>query len=79
MAEFEFGLEEVGLQPGHCFGVELVFAQGYAPRLRARLAVEQQLIEDATTRGWQREVERHAATRSRIEGLLDDLTQPPTE
>ena len=51
----------------------------YAPRLRARLSVEQQLIEDATTRGWQREVERHAATRSRIVGLLDDLSQPPTE
>jgi hypothetical protein len=45
----------------------------YAPRLRARLAVEQQLIDDATARGWQREIERHAATQRRIEHLLNDL------
>ncbi len=45
----------------------------YTPRLRARLDVEQQLIDDATTRGWQREIERHAATRTRIEQLLRDL------
>ncbi|MGI8721772.1 MAG: tyrosine-type recombinase/integrase [Geodermatophilaceae bacterium] len=45
----------------------------YAPRLRARLDVEQQLIDDATTRGWQREIERHTATRSRLEQLLNDL------
>ena len=36
----------------------------YAPRLHARLAVEQQLIEDATARGWQREIERHTATHA---------------
>jgi len=47
----------------------------YAPRLRARLAVEQQLIDDATTRGWQREIERHTATKARIEQLLTDLHQ----
>jgi SAM-dependent methyltransferase len=41
--------------------------------LHARLAVEQQLIDDATTRGWQREIERHTATRRRIEQLLNDL------
>ena len=45
----------------------------YAPRLRARLAVEQQLIDDATARGWQREIERHTATKNRIEQLLRDL------
>ncbi len=45
----------------------------YAPRLRARLAVEQQLIDDATARGWQREIERHAATQRHIEQLLNDL------
>jgi hypothetical protein len=45
----------------------------YAPRLRARLAVEQQLIDDAAVRGWQRETERHATTRQRIEQLLNDL------
>jgi len=44
-----------------------------APRLRARLAVEQQLIDDATTRGWAREVERHQATHRRIQQLLGDL------
>jgi hypothetical protein len=27
----------------------------YAPRLRARLDVEQQLIDDATARGWPRD------------------------
>jgi len=48
----------------------------YAPRLRARLAVEQQLIDDATTRGWQREIERHTATKARIEQLLTDLSSP---
>jgi hypothetical protein len=42
-------------------------------RLCARLAVEQQLIEDARSRGWAREVERHEATRRRIEQLLRDL------
>lgn len=35
----------------------------YAPRLRDRLNVEDQLIADATARGWQREVERHTAIR----------------
>ena len=37
----------------------------YAPRLHARLAVEQQLIDDAAARGWQREIERHSATKTR--------------
>jgi hypothetical protein len=45
----------------------------YAPRLRARLAPEQQLIDDATARNWQREIERHTATQKRIEQLLEDL------
>jgi integrase len=49
----------------------------YAPRLRARLAVEQQLIDDAIARGWQREIERHTATKSRIERLLEDLERGP--
>lgn len=43
------------------------------PRLRARLGVEQQLIDDATQRGWHGEIERHTATRKRIEQLLDEL------
>jgi 5-methylcytosine-specific restriction enzyme subunit McrC len=46
---------------------------GYAPRLRARRAVEQQLIEDATACGWQREIERHTATRQRLHHLLSEL------
>jgi len=45
----------------------------YAPRLRARLKVEQQLIEDATARSWPREIERHEATKRRLERLIHDL------
>jgi len=50
----------------------------YAPRLRARLDVEQQLVQDAEERGWTREVERHTATARRLQGLLDDLGQQDT-
>ena len=49
----------------------------YAPRLRARLEIEQELIDDATIRGWNREAERHQATKRRIEQLLADLHQQP--
>jgi hypothetical protein len=45
----------------------------YAPRLRGRLGVEQQLIDDAVSRGWQREAERHTATKKRIHPLLADI------
>ncbi|MFE5947068.1 tyrosine-type recombinase/integrase [Streptomyces sp. NPDC056480] len=45
----------------------------YAPRLRSRLAREQQLAQDAVERGWPHEVERHNATADRIRGLLGDL------
>ena len=45
----------------------------YAPRLRARLDVEQQLIDDAIARSWPREIERHEATKRRLEQLLHDL------
>jgi integrase len=48
----------------------------YIPRLRARMAVEEQLIDDATARGWPREIERHQATRARLEDLLADLDAP---
>ncbi len=60
---------------------KFVTTSDYAPRLRARLAVEQQLIDDAHARGWAREVERHQATHRRIEQLLRDLAggdDPPT-
>jgi len=48
----------------------------YAPRLRARLEVEQQLVQDACERGWTREAERHTAVARRLEGLLTDLGEP---
>ena len=51
----------------------------YIPRLRARLAVEDQLIDDAPARGWPREVERHKATRRRLEQLLQALNEPDDE
>lgn len=50
----------------------------YAPRIRARLATEQVLIDDARTRGWEREVERHEATCRRLQHLLDDLDDGET-
>jgi hypothetical protein len=47
-----------------------------APRLRARLEVEQQLVQDADERGWTREVERHTAVARRLQGLLTNLGEP---
>ena len=55
---------------------KFVTTSDYAPRLRARLAVEQQLIHDATSRGWAREVERHQTAHARLEHLLSDLGEP---
>src|SRR5206468_3080190 len=48
----------------------------YAPRLRHRRRIEQELIEDAAARGWQREIERHQCIVRRIEQLLGDLAEP---
>ncbi len=48
----------------------------YAPRLRRRRRIEQELVEDAATHGWQREVERHQCTIRRLEQLLADLGEP---
>ncbi len=48
----------------------------YAPRLRRRRKIELELIEDAITHGWQREMERHQCTVRRIEQLLTDLREP---
>jgi hypothetical protein len=48
----------------------------YAPRLRRRRRTEQELVEDAIARGWQREVERHQCTIRRLEQLLTDLGEP---
>ena len=48
----------------------------YAPRLRHRRNIELDLIEDASARGWQREVERHRCIVTRLEQLLVDLAEP---
>jgi hypothetical protein len=53
--------------------VKFVTTPEYAPRLRKRRRRELELIEDASARGWQREVERHQCTVRRIEQLLTDL------
>ncbi|HJT57735.1 MAG TPA: hypothetical protein VJ761_14640 [Ktedonobacteraceae bacterium] len=47
----------------------------YAPRLRRRLRIEHELIEEAQVRGWQREVERHQCALQRIERLLLGLNE----
>jgi integrase len=55
---------------------KFVTTPAYAPRLRRRLRLEQELIEDAQARGWQREVERHQCTIQRLEQLLMGLNEP---
>jgi integrase len=50
-----------------------VTTSAYAPRLRRRQRIEQELVEDAAAHGWQREVERHQWTIRRLEQLLTDL------
>lgn len=51
-----------------------VTTPAYAPRLRERRQLELGLAEDARTRSWNREVERHCAVARRIEQLLTDLS-----
>jgi integrase len=48
----------------------------YVPRLRARRLKEFELIEDAASNSWDREVERHRCTVRRIEQLLRELDAP---
>lgn len=55
---------------------KFVTSPAYAPRLRRRRRIEQELAEDARQHGWQREVERHHCTIKRIEQLLIDLGEP---
>lgn len=55
---------------------KFVTTREYAPRLRRRRKRELELVEDATSRGWQREAERHQCTIRRIEQLLADLGEP---
>jgi hypothetical protein len=51
----------------------------YAPRLRERLCLEEQLADDARERGWEREVHRHQRVAERIHGLLAELGEPGGE
>jgi hypothetical protein len=55
----------------------LVTTPAYAPRLRERRTLELELAEDAETRGWPHEVERHHCTAARIERLLTDMSLQP--
>jgi integrase len=55
---------------------KFVTTPAYAPRLRRRRRIEQELVEDAATHGWPREVERHQCTIRRLEQLLTDLGEP---
>ena len=55
---------------------KFVTSPEYAPRRRRRRRIEQELVEDATAHGWQREVERHQCTVRRLEQLLTDLGEP---
>jgi hypothetical protein len=48
----------------------------YAPRLRRRRSLELELAEDAASRGWTREVERHGGTAHRINQLLCEMNEP---
>src|SRR5207302_10650551 len=56
---------------------KFVTTPAYAPRLRRRRRIEQELAQDALAHGWHREVERHKCTVKRIEQLLADLGEPP--
>ena len=58
------------------YEVALLDDREYAPRLRSRRLRELELIEDAISQGWDREVERHRCTAKRIEQLLEELNEP---
>jgi hypothetical protein len=55
---------------------KFVTTKEYAPRLRERRQRELELVADAVTRGWEREVQRHRSTVRRIEELLEQLDEP---
>lgn len=55
---------------------KFVTTKEYAPRLRSRRLRELELIEDAISQGWEREVERHRCAARRIEQLLEELSEP---
>ena len=52
---------------------KFVTTPAYAPRLRERRLRELGLIDQAATRGWTREVERHRCVVARIDQLLTQL------
>lgn len=54
-----------------------VTTPAYAPRLRERHKLELALAEDARTRGWPREVERHRCVAAKIGRLLADMGLQP--
>jgi len=58
---------------------KFVTTPDYAPRLRDRLLIEEQLIADASERGWDREVERHRRVAERVAGLLGELADQSTQ
>jgi hypothetical protein len=55
---------------------KFVTTPDYAPRLRQRLKVEEDLTTDAEQRGWSREAERHQRIAQRIRCLLAELGEP---
>ncbi len=55
---------------------KFVTSPEYAPRLRRRRKREMELVADAMSHCWQREVERHQCTIRRLEQLLKDLGEP---
>ena len=59
--------------------LEVPHHQRLRPPPHERVAVEEELINDATSRGWDREVERHTAVRDRIQALLVQLDQSKTD
>ncbi|MEV2226760.1 tyrosine-type recombinase/integrase [Nocardia vinacea] len=52
---------------------KLLTTTEYAPRLKDRLCLEHTLAEDAASRRWPREAERHNAIATRLETLLTEL------
>ena len=52
---------------------KFITTSDYAPRIRARINRENDLIRDAEQRGWTREIERHTCTQRRLQQLLTDL------
>lgn len=79
------------MEPRHCLrlpqegpcGCDLYLSRAkfattteYSPWLRARAVQEFELMEEALSRGREREVERHRCTIGRVERLLSELGEP---